>query len=184
MSARRRARPIGFTLVELLVVLAIAAAVLAAAGAAIARAAPGAAEQRAARQIVDALRFARLDALASASRVDAALWYEPDSRELRLVAGDRERRWPDAALTPLPPDPAPVPPLGVISWSPPSGDPAREPAEQGHAFAVRFGPAGLASEREWRFVGARTSDRIWRVVFDPVSGEPSARLDDEQASRG
>jgi len=151
-SNRRRA----FSLLELLVVLALLGLVAAVVAPGAARLLAGGAERTRRAELLQFLVARRLDALTGATRVEVELVWRPDAT-LTVSAAGASRAFDD--------------------WPDPLGATPDPPAET--AARVAFGPEGRASRRHIAFrapgAGAQAppgSDTMWAVVFDPVSGLP------------
>ncbi len=154
----RSAATKGFTLLEMILVLAVAALMMGVAAAAMTRAAtPGAEAKRGMSALVSRLRSVRADAMMTRSRI--GFEFEP------TAAGEGVARWSepggvafDGGSTELE--------IGVLS-------PMDDAGAWAERVAVRFDASGRSDTRRWRFAersGADTGRIAWTIEFDPVSG--------------
>lgn len=141
----------GFTLLELLIIVALLGLVIGLVAPGAARMLAGGAERTRRAELIQFLLARRLDALQDARRVDIAIEWSPQTG-LRASSPQRDRRWSDW--------PAPL-----------ASDPGAAPTGRPATVRIAFDPDGRADRREIRF-GAPESDTMWAVVFDAVSGLP------------
>lgn len=143
-----------FTLLELLIVLALIAVVGGLAASGIVASQRGDETRAALMSIVDAATLARTEAMrtARATSVTVAL----DGEHLRLTyppRGETRRRW--GGVRPI------------------------DAAGQLATLSARFDSLGRSDTRSWRIEQVRGGSgrgeavRIWQIEFDPVSGAPS-----------
>lgn len=193
----------GFSLLELVIVVAVLALAAAAVGASLGRIGSGARQRAAIDAIVSTLAMARLDAMRSQTRVRVELTPLDQKGSIRIAAGDRSSEWSATGLAPT---------LGLIEQLPDAGGVRRETSFQtvdelantGRAAPLEavFDSAGRASRSLWRLAADRrnepnsatprrvagTPDRpwdpasatpvgstLWTIRFDAVSGTPTAQ---------
>lgn len=166
MNGRRR----GFSLLELIVALAVAALLLGLAAPAISLRARRAAAMRAAAVLLDACRAARIEAIEQATRASVVV-RNAEGALLLERRGAAAQRLLDG----------PVALRAEIAGQTTQGDEA----------VVVFEPSGRTRARAVELLhkdGAHLGDRLWRIEFDPISGQPMlaprsggrARSDDRQ----
>ncbi len=143
----RRAR--GFSLLELLVVMALLAAVAGLGAAVLGRALPGQELRGTARDLAADLRFTRARAIASGREQVFVLSVDERSWD---AAGERGGRWSDA--------------LQVEATS------ARQEQPGARSAAIRFFPDGSASGGRFVF---RHGEAAWRVDIAWLTGEVTLR---------
>ena len=162
-SSGRAGRHRAFSLLELLIVLVIAALIAGLAGPAIGRTLARDAERRQVVELVNHLRAVRLEAITAMTPRAAVLsWSGGELRSEVLAPAPAEgdppapwtREWEGWRLEPM--------------WS--------RDVQVLVETEVTFDPEGRTSAGPLWFRGADTSDRLWSVRFDPVSGAPSAQL--------
>ncbi len=140
-----RNNPRAFTLLELIIVLAIAALLAGLAVPAAARAMAGATPRSTLTDLRANLALARAAALKAGEPVQATVTLEKDA--LSVTYQDKSR-----AIR--------------AAWLP-------DTAEQTAPQSVRFDPMGLADRRKLQFSAPSSDDAaptIWAIPFDPVSG--------------
>lgn len=154
--ARAPVRCGAFSLLELTVVLVILALVAAVVAPSLLRGAARGTERRQLAELVGLLSLERVEAM----RATAAAEVTIETVDSRLIAhgAKGDRVW-DEWRTEL---------AGIIG------------GRSGRAH-VTFEASGRTDTRALRFVARGGSDRIWTVVFDPISGAPSLREGQEQA---
>lgn len=145
-SFRGRGRG-GFTLLELVVILALAGLIAGLTIAAVGRVSGAAADRRTIGEISAWVSSARVEAMRSSDDVDVEVRGTDDG--LRGTAGGRTASW-RTALRPV--------------------DAASGPIA---AHEASFAPSGRTRARLWRFMASADGDTIWTVAFDPVSGAPT-----------
>lgn len=193
----------GFSLFEVVIVVAVLALAAAAVGASLGRSGSGTRQRSAVDGIVSTLAMARLDAMRSQSRVRVELVPLDRTGSMRITAGDRSAEWSATGLAPA---------LGLIEQPPDVGGVRRattyqvvdERANTGRAAPLEavFDSAGRADRPLWRLAedrrnetssapsrnAAGTPERawdpasatpvgstLWTVQFDAVSGTPTAQ---------
>lgn len=139
----------GFSLLEMIVVIALAGLLAALAAPALVQ---GSAEQRERRrlgELVDLLRGQRVEAIRRAEPVRVRL--AVDGSGLTAGRGDEVlRRWSEWTMRPV-----------------------GEEGEPVEARVVRFDSRGRSRIRRLSFSASERSGTIWTIVFDPVSGTPT-----------
>lgn len=158
---RRRDHPAvsnGFTLLEMILVLAVAALMMGVAAAAMTRAAtPGAEAKRGMSSLVSRLRSVRADAMMTRSRI--GFEFEPTG------VGEGVARWSEPGGAALDGGSWELE-IGVLS-------PMDDAGAWAERVAVRFDASGRSDTRRWRFAersGADAGRIAWTIEFDPVSG--------------
>lgn len=152
MTTRR-----AFTLLEIIIVLALIGAMATLVLTGVARATPGI--QR--RDAVHALHSALLHARADAMQVGEVMQVQVAFSEEDAITIQRD----DAA-----PVTHPAPNLARYTLRAPAG-----PNSVPEPFApliARFDTAGRTDQREWAFGLADSADTLWTIRFDPLSGAP------------
>ncbi len=144
----------GFSLFEVVLVVAIAGLLAAAVGAMLARSGPRARVTQSLDRAVTELASARLSAMRTGKGAEFTLW----------VDGDTMRSDPD--------------PGEAKEWRAASVVLQTGLAPQESRFSATFGPSGRTDERRWTFVSGLTGDTIWAIEFDPISGVPRLRPPD------
>jgi prepilin-type N-terminal cleavage/methylation domain-containing protein len=162
MLARAGHRTSAFTLIEVLVVIAIAAAIAGTVAIGVARSSPERALSRALGEAATELTLARVEAMQRGEAAAVEMWVTPD--QIHLARGDRERKWTVAKASI-------VPVAGVTTRL------QRVEADAGPhgGIVAAFDTMGRTRERRWEVWTEGAPDRIWAIVFDPVSGEPRVR---------
>jgi len=151
-----RARPNGFQLVELVVVLAILAVVVLLAAPPLARFAAGIETRLAAEEIVGALREARAFAIRQSEKVGVKFFVEPDEavRWALYLDGDGDGVRTNDIEAGIDPIAAPLRTLGhfgrAIRFGFPAGEPPRDPGDPGRRLdrlddPIRFNRSDIAS---------------------------------------
>lgn len=183
--ASPRALRSGFTLVELLVVVALLGLTAALVAASLGRSSAAAKQRDAVQGLVSALNAARLEAMRSQKSLEALCSVDGETGKLVLRAGDRERSWDSGGLAPTAGRFDPVADEGVRRERVASAE-RDELANTGVSGPVRvlFDTGGRAGTAAWRLAALEGSERsgdarpvgrtIWVLRFDPVSGSPSA----------
>ena len=143
----RRAR--GFSLVEMVVVVALFAAIAAIGAAVVGRALPGQQLRTTARDLAADLRYTRARAIASGR--EQLFVFAPDQRRWQ-AADERTGRWPESLEA--------------------SATTARGIGEDARTAAVRFFPDGSASGGRFVF---HYGDAAWRVDVAWLTGEVTLR---------
>lgn len=160
-----------FTLLELILVLAVVALMMGVAAAALMRSESGPVKaRRGLAEVVMHLRAARADAMVTRSPVAVELVDDPNEadagRMLTRRVDDDKRRAREVDLG------------GVGALDPHGGW-----ATAAQGVRVRFDASGRSDARGWRFAersGERAGRIVWVIVFDPVSGD--ARLTEGDGS--
>lgn len=148
----------GFTLLEMILVLAVAALMMGVAAAAMTRAAtPGAEAKRGMSALVSRLRSVRADALMTRSRI--GFEFEPTG------AGGGVARWSEPGGVAFEGGTAALA-IGGLS-------PMDDAGAWAERVAVRFDASGRSDTRRWRFAersGPEAGRIAWTIEFEPVSG--------------
>lgn len=147
MRARKTSR--AFSLLELLIVLALLAMVAALVGPVALRMSLGDPRDTDVSELTNALAAARLDALREGA--SSSIRLAVDDGSLTASWSDQRIGWSDWKLAVLDDD-------GSVQ----------------DALQLRFAVSGRADRRDIRLLEAETG-RMWRIEFDPVSGAPSWR---------
>lgn len=175
-SPRRRRRSLqarGFTLLELLITLALAGLLVGVVTVGLGRMTRASENRAALIGIVNALTVARVEAMRTSRPVRVAVEVSDGRVLVREGIGDRVSRYP----------------VSGIQLRDGDGRPAT-------SAAAEYDTLGRTRERVWRFeeaphspgtgpaqVGAAGAVRIWRIEFDPVSGAPVLRSPGESGAR-
>lgn len=139
-----------FTLLELLAVLIVLAAVIGLVAPAMVRASARETERRQVAELVSWLSLERVEAMRRSTVVEVELRLV---REGYIASGSGgERTWDDWRTIPI--------------------DESREPLGESRVY---FDALGRTATRTLWLQSAEESDRIWRVEFDPISGRPFLR---------
>ncbi len=161
MGSASRAR--GFTLLEVLVVIAIVAIIAGTLAVGVARNSPDRMVGRAMEEITTELSVARVEAM-QRGRVEV-VDVGPEEGGVRLVRGERVRGWktPKVQLQSQ---------RGVTTRF---GNP--DESEEAHRGVIRaeFDTMGRTRARRWEVWIDGAPGRIWAIEFDPVSGAPRLR---------
>lgn len=140
-------RQLGFTLIEVLLVVVVIGAVAAAMMSGFVGRSDGAQRRRLAGDLIAELSLARVMAMRRGESIEARLEMAEESVVLR--AGDRERRWRRAGLM------------------------FEDSGPRAGAVSARFEASGRTQARRWIARAAGEGGTIFEIVFDPVSGSPS-----------
>ncbi|MBL0926872.1 MAG: prepilin-type N-terminal cleavage/methylation domain-containing protein, partial [Phycisphaerales bacterium] len=143
----RRAFGRAFTLIELVVTLAVMGLLLALVAAAVGRTSRATRQERALGELVNMLTAARTEALRRSVTVDVRVSLGGDAAAaegggpvgFRAKFGDRERRWPAEGLTALDPEGRPIPACPDERWA------AAGPAGGGEVGRSAVGTGGGAA---------------------------------------
>jgi len=163
-------RGTGFTLLELIVTLALVGLLAGIVSVGLGRFGASAERSAAMRGVVGALAAARIEAMRTSKAHSVRVLVSAQSVEAETAGAQaRRRRWPASGLR-------------LVDES------GRVKAE----VTAEFDSAGRTREREWRVEEGGPSAnpgsagnggvRIWRIEFDPISGAPGLRAPDEEAS--
>ena len=178
-SGGRRHRSLGFSLLELVVVLALVGMLAGVVGVAAARSTPAVRERDSLRAMAAVLAQARVEAMRRGVPVCASI--EVDERDLGIMGPGTLRR---------------VSRHGLIAID--------EAANHLERLDACFDASGRTDQRVWRFISAAVNrtellnagvlgapweeagrkgevrGRVWRIVFDPISGAPRVGRADRQ----
>lgn len=146
-------RAVGFTLIELMVVLGIFAMAAGLVAAGLGSSSARARERRALEGLATELLVARIDAMRTGTARDLTARIADAS--LSTHRAGRERQWKAGTLV------------------------GRAPNQH---FAVRFDPCGRTTERRWEFAReGQSANTLFVIEFDPVSGAPNLRRASERS---
>lgn len=164
-EASRPGRKIGFSLLELIVVLVVLGVLAGLVAPMLARQSGVGLERRSADTVAAYFLADRLDALRTGRTLVVTI--TPDRGDLRIetvVAAEEYSGGPEA-------DPA----ARVRTIARPGVEPIDDADRPTPELAVVINPRGRASVERIRLRSLRDPGRLWEIAFDPVGGVPTAR---------